>query len=208
MEGGCYRHPDREALYECVACGRPICDDCMIFGDEEGDVRCPACSLDTAASVVMEDEERIERERKGGRKKVVERGKAIRARTAVNRGLLALFVALAAVAVGITVYLDIGVEPINLASEDLGRFKNPALEMIVLASKVHLYASEHGGRLPAGLADLVPDYLDARPRVLKGDVDYDYRTDAAKKFLISCPQPAKYHYRALSINGLGDLVVE
>ena len=34
----CLNHPDREAVYKCAACGKPLCEECII--ENEGDVYC------------------------------------------------------------------------------------------------------------------------------------------------------------------------
>ncbi len=34
----CLNHPDREAVYKCAACGKPICEECA--WEQQGDVYC------------------------------------------------------------------------------------------------------------------------------------------------------------------------
>lgn len=36
----CLNHPDREAVYKCAACGKPVCEECAV--EYDGDVYCSA----------------------------------------------------------------------------------------------------------------------------------------------------------------------
>lgn len=45
----CLNHPDRDAVYKCAACGKPICEECAIEYDE--DIYCSTeCQTRGAAS--------------------------------------------------------------------------------------------------------------------------------------------------------------
>lgn len=63
----CLNHPDREAVYKCAACGKPICEECAIEYDE--DIYCSSeCQTKGAAakelsSFVIEDTAKNNRKR-------------------------------------------------------------------------------------------------------------------------------------------------
>ena len=208
MEGvKCYRHAEKDAIYECSSCGRLICEDCMTFTDGSDEVLCPACNVETAGAVV-EEEERIRGEK---RPETVRTGRVFIGRTAksvVNPALVLLFLLLAAVAFGISWYLDTGMEPLNLANPSFERFQNPAIEMVILTSALFRYQADHNGAFPDRLSDLFPDYIDRKPTVLRSDVVYNYRTDPSDGFVLTCPQPTRYRFRRLGAGGDGVLAVQ
>jgi hypothetical protein len=199
----CYRHPEREALFECATCGRLICERCMIHEGDE--VRCPACSVGTAGRIAADEDHRRTRD-VARRRAAAREERRVRERPLLHPGLFFLFVALAMGALALSWYLGRALPPEDLGTARAASVPDPAPEMVVVGAAVLAYRADHG-RFPESLAVLVPGYLDRRPRVLSGDVDYEYRTEG-DGFILSCPQANKYGYPRLDMTADGILRTE
>lgn len=63
----CLNHPDREAVYKCAACGKPICEECAVTDD--ADVYCSDACMEKGiaskarSSYIIEDTARNNRKR-------------------------------------------------------------------------------------------------------------------------------------------------
>lgn len=207
MEARCYRHPHKEALYECSSCGRLICEDCMVFDEDDNEIYCPGCHVETAAEIAARDDlsYQVQASRKAGRGRS-RTGEQKPARF-FNPLWLLLFVILSASTYGLSWYLEAVIPPVNLSHQEFQRLGNPAMEMMVLASAIFQYQARHDGRFPKNLDDLFPDYIDRSPTVLRSAVRYDYRLNSQSGFLLTCPQPTKYGFRKLAITGSGLLEI-
>ena len=63
----CLNHPDREAVYKCAACGKPLCEECAVIDDV--DVYCSdecmqkGIAAKSRSSYIIEDTARNNRKR-------------------------------------------------------------------------------------------------------------------------------------------------
>ena len=179
----------------------------MVFGDDPEEIHCPACSLSTASAAALEEELR---EKTGAARRLPGSSLTFGKRKGplFHPVYLIAFVLLAVASFGLSRFLDNGLEPVNLSNPEFARFKNPAIEMALLTSKVYQYRTANEGRLPKSIGDLFPEFIDREPTVVRSSVYYDYRTDPRDGFILSCPNPTKYRFRSLSIHGDGVMQVQ
>ena len=201
----CYFHPEEEALYECTSCGKPICGDCMQFTDDD-EVRCPECTLESALRLSMQDEIEWEKRRDRQRRRSLaipgDHGRII------NPFLAILFVVLLVANWVTNGYLSTSNPEINLSDNAFLKANNPAAEVVFLGAKLLRYAEDRNGQFPEALTDLYPDYIDKYPYILNSRMEYAYRTDPKRGFILSLPSPANYGFKKLTITANGVLELE
>jgi len=204
----CYFHPEEEAIYECTACGKPICADCMRFDDDD-QVVCPACTLEAAVEFADEDTreymEKMHRLQQQKREK-----KTLEDRLeGVNGWYLLIILLLIGVNIYFQNYIDRAGEPAVFDAKRFAQSGNPAGEMSYILAKIMAYANDHDGAFPEGLDELHPDYLELKPRILGTDDQYTYSVIAGPEgFILNLPRADRYGYRKLYATADGIIKIE
>jgi hypothetical protein len=203
----CYIHPREDALYECHVCGKPICGDCMKFGEDQ-EITCPKCTLDADGIMHLEDMEEDERKYAQQAAKIKNR-KTLKQRLAVR--LNPIFVLILAAIIGLNYYIDhqIGksLSLIEFSDERLLENGIPAAQFTYVMAKVFQYRDQRG-HWPKSLEKLVGKYLDKEPLILKTNDQYNYTTDAKLGFVLSVPKAKRFGFLKLFVSADGEINTE
>ncbi len=202
----CYIHPREDALYECHVCGKPICGDCMKFGDDN-EITCPKCTLDPDGLVHLEEME--ENERLYDEQFSKGPGLSLKQRLAVKVNPIFILILLAII--GLKVYIGYQVDKsqvlVNFSDEKLMERGSPAAQFTYLAAQVFRHHDEHG-KWPKNLDKLVGDYIDKEPLILKTNDAYSYTRESQVGFVLSVPNAKRFGFLKLYLSADGDIFIE
>ena len=194
----CYFHPTKDAIYECSSCGKPICEDCMRFDDEDH-VVCPACTLEQAVDYADEDmikyRDRVQRLREARTEKA---GRVDKALEYINGWLVLTILVLVGIHLFLGHYIGRAGTPATFDTKRFADQGDPAPEMSYIVAKLFAYANEHQGQFPEKLIDLFPDYLEHKPSVLGTEEDYVYTpVNGPEGFILNLPRADRFGFRKL-----------
>lgn len=205
----CYFHENKDAVYECTACGKPICEDCLRFNDED-QVVCPACTLEAAIDFADDDvrsyHDKMHKLRQEQQKK---KTKFTDNLEYVNGWFLLIILLLIGVNIYLHQYTGRAGQPAFFNTERFAEQADPAPEMSYISAKIFSYANDHKGKFPNKLDDLYPQYLEEKPRILRSEENYFYTTvNGPEGFILNLPRAERYGYRKLFVTGDGVMKIE
>ena len=203
----CYLHPREDALYECHVCGKPICGDCMKFGDDN-EITCPKCTLDPNGLVHLEELEENERLYDEQVAKIRNR-KTLKERLSVKFN--STFVLILIAILGLNYYIGHQIDKSQILVEfsDERMMENgiPAAQFTYVMAKIYQYHDQHG-KWPKNLDKLVGGYLDKQPCILKTNDQYSYTKDPKLGFVLSVPKAKRFGFLKLYVAADGKINIE
>ena len=202
----CYFHHNKDAIYECSSCGKPICEDCMRFDDDDR-VVCPACTLEQAVQFADEDlQNYLDRAQRARQRKTESRLRAEKALALVSGWYILIILLLVGLNLYERYYVGRAGEPASFNSKRFAEAGDPAPEMSYILAKLFDYANDHAGKFPEDLDKLSPGYLDRQLRVLNSEEEYVYTTvGGSEGFVLNLPQADRFGYRKLYVTADGVL---
>ena len=205
----CFRHEDRDALYECSYCGKPICGDCMRFvEDDDGDVICPACTSEAILEGTSDDFDRDLIDSATIRERLSKVNK-LKITDLLNPIWPVILLLLVGAYYGVNYYLNKSQIPITMTSEAVQNAGNPILELSMYMVAVFQYAEDHSGRFPDKLEKLFPDYVDKPDsNILASGIKYSFVADGNAGFVLSCAIADRFDFAKMFVTKEGLINIE
>ena len=206
----CHFHPDRDALYNCSLCGKPVCGDCMRFTQDDPDVvLCPDCTMESVLETSSEDFDQDEKRKIAIRRRALRAAARVQVRDVLNLKLLLLLLLMVGLNLLVRDYLSKSQPRIRISDPVIQKAGNPVLEMSLYLAAVFNYAADHDGKYPDSLETLYPDYVDKQePKILSAKDRYAYAVDQEVGFVLSVPIADRFGFRKIYASQEGVIHVE
>jgi hypothetical protein len=177
----CINHPDIETSTKCSECNSALCDSCAI-NSKNGSLLCRRCEIKYLGSDLVED---IQIRKDEARNREYLKNKKEKRKRILGRSIFVIFTL---VVVTVNLYLYERSSASYWSEYESGQAYS--LAIVTVDSALQDYSSDHNGKFPENLDELIGPYLDSEELSQSDLTNIHYYRPTPFKYELSLIQPA------------------